>query len=160
MKITIEVPNSILHLAEQLRTQDNASTENPVFMVQEWRGIEGWAGVQAFLTSKAAHAYLVSNLHNLKRPNRADRQPRVYVEGGFRNFEREALRRFLMTLPPPSAAAFPCPRCGGTLRALLVDDGQTFQAEQCNSCRSRWWNDPPKGAETVPAGMETEVLGG
>ena len=104
MKITIDVPNDILALAERLRTQDNAWTANPAFEVQEWRGIKGWRTVETFLSAADAEAYLAQNRHNLypteRDPAKKPNQPRVYVVGGHRNYEREALRAFLMALPP------------------------------------------------------------
>ena len=101
IEVSVDDDEALRVLGSRLRTQANACTETPAFTVQEWRGIEGWVGVQWFLTAAAAEFYLASNLHNLKQPKDLKKQPRVYTEGGFRNHERQLLRRVLMALPPP-----------------------------------------------------------
>lgn len=138
--------NILRELAEQLRTQDNAITENPIFMVQQRRRLWGynsdeysqedcvvgvqwfnedndeasdeqlkslrrywsmhhaepegwrrvgyidlWEHVQPFFTRAGAELYIDQNRHNL-------RDPRVYVESGYRNAEWQFLRDFIQSL--------------------------------------------------------------
>jgi hypothetical protein len=111
-RLTLEVSDddaeSLRELGSRLRTQENGCTETPAFAVQEWceTGDDGelgdWRTVQFFLTGSAADRYLRSNLHNLRKPKEKDKQPRVYIVGGYRNYERQLLRRVLMALPPPT----------------------------------------------------------
>ena len=133
---------SIPIIAENLRTQDNRITANPIFVVQQkvrrpvpegyscdgqWydtrRGeavtdireeihlsilasqgeldgdryrwvcyVDDYVFVQPFFTEKGAEHYIKINGHNL-------RQPRIYVESGYRNSEWEEVREHLMGVP-------------------------------------------------------------
>lgn len=53
-----------------------------------------WEYVMPFFTETGAQRYLEENAHNLK-------EPRIYVESGYRNREWEAIRLFLASLPAP-----------------------------------------------------------
>lgn len=105
-----EDADSLREMGARLRTQANACTETPAFAVQEFVGLvddradddDNWRTVQTFLTGAAADRYMRSNLHNLRRPKEKQKQPRVYVLGGYRNYERQLLRRVLMALAPPT----------------------------------------------------------
>lgn len=57
-----------------------------------------WEYVMPFFTEAAAQRYLEENAHNLK-------EPRIYVESGYRNREWEAIRKFLASLPAPEGGA-------------------------------------------------------
>lgn len=132
----------LLEIGAALRSQDNAATAHPIFLVQqrhrlygmsadyteafEWVHCEGpvadeieaaqledeyqnslqepdcwsrlhyydsWEFVQPFLTRTEAEKYITSNRHNLK-------DPRVYVDSGYRNDEWQLVRALLMALGP------------------------------------------------------------
>lgn len=55
--------------------------------------VETWEFVTACLTRKGCEDYIKINGHNLN-------EPRIYVEGGFRNKEWEFIRNYFMTLNP------------------------------------------------------------
>lgn len=62
--------------------------------------IDSWEFVTACLTQAGADAYISSQRHNLK-------EPRVYVESGYRNREWIGLREALKALAPPRVSARP-----------------------------------------------------
>lgn len=64
-----------------------------------------WEYVMPFFTEAGAQRYLEENGHNLK-------EPRIYVESGYRNREWEAIRKFLAEQPSPATCAVDCP-CRG-----------------------------------------------
>lgn len=102
-------------LAEGLRSQDNAATKEPVFMVQERRRVYGvdsdfaegqcrvetnvdhrevgyvdvWVGVTPFFTRQGAEDYIAANAHRLT-------EPRVYVDSAYRNDEWQLMRRLAL----------------------------------------------------------------
>jgi hypothetical protein len=81
-------------LQHELRTQDNATTADPYFLVQ--RRFHGrWEFVQAFLTRKAAEAFIQREAHNYPKGLS------VYVESACRNPEMAALRKAILALEVP-----------------------------------------------------------
>lgn len=56
--------------------------------------IDSWEFVTACFTEEGCKDYLRSNGHNLK-------EPRIYVESGFRNREWEFMREYLMGIEVP-----------------------------------------------------------
>lgn len=90
-------PKQLAALREELRTQDNASTAHPLFVVYDVR-IDGkrahlnsanWRFVTACLTKKAAERFIVEYSHRLHKPF-------VYVDTLYGNDEMLALRNHLM----------------------------------------------------------------
>lgn len=90
----------IYTVAEQLRTQNNRSTQHPLFVVQQKVRDYGfsdehaedharWEFVTACLTEHGCKEYLRFNGHNLG-------ETRIYAESGFRNQEVQMLRLILM----------------------------------------------------------------
>lgn len=65
---------------------------NRVFLASRWEF------VTACFTNNGCEDYLKANGHNL-------REPRIYVESGFRNAEWQLLRAFLLLLAKPQEAA-------------------------------------------------------
>lgn len=117
----LELASPMHAIGHELRTQDNRITSHPIFFVQQKRrfyGVGGtdnkvwmrdgeecdphtrgsvlvgyidtWVNVQPFFTEAGAKSYLECNGHNLK-------EPRIYVESGWRNEEWQAVRNFLIT---------------------------------------------------------------
>ncbi len=87
-------------LREELRTQDNASTAHPLFVVFDVR-LDGkrahldhrnWRFITACLTKKAAERYIAEYSHRLHKPF-------VYVDTLYGNQEMLALRNHLMGDP-------------------------------------------------------------
>lgn len=44
-----------------------------------------------------------------------------------------------------------CIRCGGRVMPRLSDDGSAYECDLCESCGLRWWYDPPKTPDEMPA---------
>lgn len=92
-----EVDTFLETLRHDLKTQDNAITSEPIFVVYQKRRVYVGACstevrdfATACFTRKAAEAYLEVNGHNLVKPY-------IYVESGFRNAEWIELRKRLMS---------------------------------------------------------------
>ena len=86
-------------ISENLRTQDNRITAEPIFLLQGLRrvcwvnpALDFWETVQPFFTEAGAKAYLEENGHNLRHYE----DVRIYVESAFRNEEWQFVRALLM----------------------------------------------------------------
>ncbi len=84
-------------LREELRTQDNASTAHPLFVVFDVRidgkrahlDQENWRFITACLTRDGSEQYIAAHAHRLHRPF-------VFVDSLCGNEEMIALRQHLM----------------------------------------------------------------
>lgn len=95
-----EVDESVGKLLDQAEEDMRESFKHPDDYDGETRPVKNYRKVyyrdeyvfvQPFLTEHGAQQYLKINSHNL-------REPRIYVEGGWRNEEWEMVRGFLMGL--------------------------------------------------------------
>ena len=87
---------TIVDIGRAIREQDNASTEAPIFVVEEWRHVSAisfaWCFVTASFTRKGCEEYLRANGHNLGRV-------RIFAHGSHRNEEWRTVRKHLMGEP-------------------------------------------------------------
>lgn len=93
MEITKAEHQWLVRLGNEIKTQDNAGTSDPVFCVQEelYPGPLGlhWATVQMFFTRKEAIQYMKAYGHDL-------RSPRIYVASAYSNPQWKRLRAFFL----------------------------------------------------------------
>ena len=89
----IEAIEILKRSADTINTQDNRITAEPIFMVQEKHFNAGrrYVNIQPFFTEEAAKFFVKTNRHNL-------RNPRIYVESGYLNYEWQAVRVILKNI--------------------------------------------------------------
>lgn len=90
-----EIEALCAEIAERIRTQDNAGTAHPYFVVYEGdpnKSPDRWCFVSLFLTRDSAKAFILGQRHNLRRPF-------VFVESAHNNHEIRAAREVFAALP-------------------------------------------------------------